>query len=84
MAYLNKNYLKRNFTKGLFMYLSLAVMVVIIVAAIPTREDFTRGSSQTNGQTEINKTNNNKTLGQKDPAQYEEQNYHEWTNPAEF
>lgn len=84
MAYYNSYYYRKNFGKGFFMYLFLAVMVVIIVAAIPTGEDFTRGSSQTNGQTEINKTNNNKSLGQKDPSQYEEENYREWTNPAEF
>lgn len=86
MAYYNGCYYKRSF-KGFFTYLFLAVMVVIIVAAIPTKEDFTHNNNQGqtgNSQTE-NKTNNkNKSLGQKDPAQYEEQNYHEWSNPAEF
>ena len=86
MAYYNGYYYKRSF-KGFFTYLFLAVMVVIIVAAIPTREDLAHNNNQGqtgNSQTE-NKTNNkNKSLGQKDPAQYEEQNYHEWTNPAEF
>lgn len=86
MAYYNGYYYKRSF-KGFFTYLFLAVMVVIIVAAIPTKEDFTHNNNQGrtgSGQTE-NKTNNkNKSLGQKDPAQYEEQNYYEWTNPAEF
>lgn len=82
MAYLSSRYTKKYFSKGFFMYLFLAVMVVIIIVAIPTREDFIRGSGQNNGQTETN--NNNKSLGKKDPAQYEEENYHEWTNPAEF
>ena len=80
MAYYNGYYYKRSF-KGFFTYLFLAVMVIIIIAAIPTKEDLAHNNNQ--GQTE-NKTNNNKSLGQKDPAQYEEQNYHEWTNPAEF
>lgn len=82
MAYYNGYYYKRSF-KGFFTYLFLAVMVVIIVAAIPTKEDFTHNNNQSNGQVE-NRTNNNKSLGQKDPAQYEEQDYHEWSNPAEF
>lgn len=80
MAYYNGYYYKRSF-KGFFTYLFLAVMVVIIVAAIPTKENLAHNNNQ--GQTE-NKTNNNKSLGQKDPAQYEEQDYHEWSNPAEF
>lgn len=83
MAYYNGYYYKRSF-KGFFIYLFLAVTVIIIVAAIPTKEDLTHNNNQGN-QTETNKTNNkNKSLGQKDPAQYEEQNYHEWSNPAEF
>lgn len=86
MAYYNGYYYKRSF-KGFFTYLFLAVMVVIIVAAIPTKEDLAHNNNQGqtgNSQTE-NKTNNkNKSLGQKDPAQYEEQDYHEWSNPAEF
>ena len=81
MAYYNGYYYKRSF-KGFFTYLFLAVMVVIIVAAIPTKEDFTHNNNQ--GQAENKTKNNNKSLGQKDPAQYEEQNYHEWSNPAEF
>ena len=82
MAYYNSYYYRKNFGKGFFIYLFLAVMVVIIIAAIPTREDFTN-NKQDNSQIE-NKINNNKSLGQKDPAQYEEQDYHEWSNPAEF
>lgn len=81
MAYYNGYYYKRSF-KGFFTYLFLAVMVVIIVAVIPTKEDLAHNNNQ--GQAENKTKNNNKPLGQKDPAQYEEQNYHEWTNPAEF
>jgi len=36
MAYYNGYYYKRSF-KGFFIYLFLAAMVVLIVAAIPTR-----------------------------------------------
>lgn len=81
MAYYNGYYYKRSF-RGFFTCLFLAMMVVIIVAAIPTREDFTHNNRTGSGQTENKK--NNKPLGQKDPAQYEEQDYHEWSNPAEF
>ena len=83
MAYYNGYYYKRSF-RGFFTYLFLAMMVVIIVAAIPTREDFTHNNRTGSGQTENKTKNKNKPLGQKDPAQYEEQNYHGWTNPAEF
>lgn len=82
MAYYNSYYYKKNFGKGFPIYLFLAVVAVIIIAAVPTKEDFAhQGSGQTESKTE---NNNNKTLGQKDPARYEEQNYHEWSNPAEF
>lgn len=85
MAYYKTRTIKKNARKGLFIYLFLAAMVVLIVAAIPTREDFTRTSDQGNGQTtNNNNSDNNKSLGKRDPFQYEEENYHEWSSPTEF